>query len=183
MLKSFILAATSIAYILSAVNIADAKITKSNKVKVFTQDLGCQNPVKPNPLYNRLIIKTPELKEDIKSICQVITKTIGDFNKDSLAREQSSNPAAKIDQEMHALEIKDIKIIGWNKDKYGSSAWENDSLEKRSKIYAEIVAIQRTYLWDNNGQQWKLTRTKNYTDYATFSKDNGQWTQTEHKVY
>jgi hypothetical protein len=181
MLKSVIIAAASIAYILSTVNTADAKIQKSNKTKIFKQELACQNPVKPSPQYNQVIAKNAGLKEDVRAVCQLINKRITDANLDSIQREESTNPAAKIDQELHGIEVKDIRIVSNGTDEFGKLS-KIDYSGKTSTIYAEINSIDRVHLWDRSRQQWKLSTIANYVERVTFSKEGGQWKQVEYKI-
>jgi hypothetical protein len=62
MIKSFILAATSIAYILSISVIADAKVQKINKR--IDRSQSCQNPVDTNSQYNQLAKEYPDELND-----------------------------------------------------------------------------------------------------------------------
>jgi hypothetical protein len=173
MLKSFILAATSIVCILSTVNIVDAKVSKTNKAanKAVNRELTCENPVKPSPQYNQFASKNPSFKADLKAICKIINASINSINDDSLKREASLSN--NNNEELHAIEIKDIRIIEWG----------NNGSGKPSKIKTEMDAIQRIYLWDLGLKQWKLSTTKNYVDSSTFSNEGGEWKQTEHAVH
>jgi hypothetical protein len=165
MLKSFILAATSIACIFSISSIADAKVAKIHKS--VDRGQSCENPVDSNSQYTQLAKNYPNLGNDLKAICQLIN------NHYSLKhRRLSTNWDTKDLQKLPAhgysvvgnTEVKNMKLVEYS---------QNKLIDRSTRASADIEVNERRYAWENSS--WKLVSTAASTYHFTFIKTNDRW--------
>ena len=167
MMKSFILAATSIAYLLSIANIADAKVKTSKRENLSEQSCLSQsatsNQVKP--------ISTA----DIRSICQIITQVYGDLNRfgqkvqlQPYPREGDSNGNADV---FSAYNVKRMELTAF------SNLAENTI---SASIFMEVVERNYEYYgnYRTNGK-WVFMGERDYSNIVRFMKKNGKWEKDE----
>ena len=154
MIKSFVLAATSIAYILSIANIVDAKVQKSDQ-KIYREQSCLSQTAQSTQAYN---ISTA----DIRGICQSLTNHYTGLNKYGVAKQEScirTSCSNRNDSEFRAFEVNKIELISYhNKD----------------QAMIRIEHINRLYEWvDRN---WVLTKKHLAISEVQFFKKDDKWT-------
>ncbi|WP_310481388.1 hypothetical protein [Chamaesiphon sp. VAR_48_metabat_403] len=155
-MKKFILAATSIAYILSISSISDAKVSKTNKSVDLAQT--CKKPVYANSQYAQLTKEHPDLAKDLRDICQLINNYYV-LRHQGLKKYEDSIPHHDGDVTQGSTEVKNIKLVKYVQ--FNSAVKYAD---------AEVESIQRDYAWNNNS--WKLAKARAIICRFSFTKSD-----------
>jgi hypothetical protein len=154
MMKLFIIAATSISYILSITSISDAKNVKN--IRKIDRLQPCQDPVNFTSQYNQLAKYHPILNKDLQKICQLI-------NQHYLRQHQSIPTYRQANLPTHGFNVR------------GNTEVENIKLIEYSnaKAIAKIESAEREYAWENSS--FKLVKTETVTYLFMFLKKNDEW--------
>jgi hypothetical protein len=154
MMKLFIIAATSIAYILSITSISDAKNVKNSIKRDRLQ--SCQDPVNLNSQYNQLAKDRININKDLKSICQLINQHYLRKHQGIPTYHQANIPAHGFNVRGNT-EVENIKLIEYS----------------NAKAIAKIESAEREYAWENSS--FKLVKTETVTYIFLFLKKNDEW--------
>jgi hypothetical protein len=142
MMKKFILAATSIAYILSTATVTDAKLSKKTNQKNLYQ-LDCQKPINSTYKHNQSIQENASFAQDMVAVCRLILEKYTEYN--ALGADLQKKAESNTSGETIAEEINSIKL----------THYEQYKLAKRTNIGVEIKLTRRFCLWNNN--KWDIS--------------------------
>ncbi len=160
MMKSFILAATSISYILSIVNIADAGVQNTNPQ--LEQEVSCLNQASTETQ----TIST----NDIRSICQVLTNYYAENNKKGMRIQANPNSSEK---KIFAWEVMELKLVSYSKGKNGGKDLAN----------IQIVQVQTDYLVSGAERTWLRNETNTQRLEVVFHKKNNKWNYVDQLLF
>jgi hypothetical protein len=169
MMKQFILAATSISYILSIANIADAKIKTS--IQKVDREQTCQNQ-ESNPT-QAIDIST----SDIRAICQLITNHYKEVSKNYLKHQLFvENYPEKIRSGYRINGVVAIEVTNLNVVSYTNNIGK--STDRTAKI--QVVFNTVVYDWSSKNRRWNPDESVKYDGVkieVEFHKKNGKWSR------
>jgi hypothetical protein len=133
MIKSFIFAATSIAYFLSTASITDAKAKTSAKKN--SREQTCLNQIVPTSKQSRMLQTSVVSTEDIRGICQAIKQEyigVNNSTRNLPVADRNFTPFKDF------IEIEKIDLISFEVEK------NHDGERKYTRV--DIVEIVRPYI-------------------------------------
>ena len=172
MIKSFILAVTSISYILGTVNIAEAKVKKSDK-KVDREQTCLDQKSNSSQALN---ISTA----DLRAICQIIANHYRTVNVNYLKHQLFvENYPEKQSGSIRTLSIFAIEVTGLNLVSH-----VKDSDKKSDVAKLKIALNYRVYDWAINKKAWELDQFSNQDGgeiEVELYKKNSKWSYDDKK--
>jgi hypothetical protein len=157
MMKSFIIAATSIAYVITAVTTSNA----GTQTRKNNNNTGCIDQPSLTGVQHAGITEFSLSANDVKAVCKLLYNFYANYHQ------KVDNPEKEKQLENRTYkEVTNIELV---------ALWKTPKSTRQLDVF--VTQNEKSYSWNNRTNQWEImpNATTQGKYKFVFEKKNGQW--------